>query len=351
MRRARVLAVVPAWLATLMPLSAEPIDILPLPAGAVATDRRVEDPGSTLIAEAPWKDGTVPGISAEGRISIGSWRVPIGGETTLALLTPYRQALAEAGFTMMLDCATDACGGFDFRFAITVLPEPAMHVDLGDFRYLSARRDSPDGPAHVAVLVSRSNESGFVQIVTASPSERPSVAMVPSTTIAPPPPSTAVPSPAEGTSGPADADGATTPAPTVLPATVGVSGASADTVARLLADGHAALDDLAFASGSADLDAGNFPSLAALSDWLGKTPDARITLVGHTDAQGNLAANIALSKRRAESVRARLIQMRSTAASQISAEGAGYLAPRASNLTEEGRHKNRRVEVILTPTR
>jgi outer membrane protein OmpA-like peptidoglycan-associated protein len=38
-------------------------------------------------------------------------------------------------------------------------------------------------------------------------------------------------------------------------------------------------------------------------------------------------------------------------AEQVRAEGVGYLAPRASNLTDEGRKKNRRVEVMLTSTK
>lgn len=323
--------------ATAGEVAAEAID-LPLPLGAAATDRRVEDPGSALVAGAPWKDGAVPGISAEGRISIGAWRLPIGTNSTLALMTPYREALTRAGFTVMLDCATELCGGFDFRYAIPVLTEPAMHVDLGDFRYLSAQRQGPGGSEHVAILVSRSNESGFVQILTATPSAKAPVPTVPSSTIAPPPPS--------GLAAPPEADPLHPSA-----ATANGTAPSATPVAQLEVEGHVPLDDLAFASGSADLLPGDYASLAALADWLGRNPDARITLVGHTDAQGNLSANIALSKRRAESVRARLVTLAGATADRIAAEGAGYLAPRASNLTENGRQKNRRVEVILTPTR
>lgn len=343
MRPERALAAALASIVALTPAAAQQID-LPLPLGAVATDRRVEDPGSALIASAPWQDGGVPGTSAEGRIAIGSWRVPASGNTTLALMTPYREALAAAGFAVLLDCATDLCGGFDFRYAVPVLAEPAMHVDLGDFRYLSARREAAGGPEHVAVLVSRSNDSGFVQILTATPSGQPPVATAPAATVAPPP----APSPLTGADEAENRPGAAPPAASANPAP---AAPDEDPVARLTAEGHAALDDLAFASGSADLAAGNFASLAALARWLARNPDARITLVGHTDAEGSLAANIALSKRRAESVRARLIESHGAASAQISAEGAGYLAPRASNLTEEGRHKNRRVEVIFTPTR
>jgi len=74
-----------------------------------------------------------------------------------------------------------------------------------------------------------------------------------------------------------------------------------------------------------------------------------VVLVGHTDASGALAPNIALSRARAQAVRAALVAL-GAKADQIGAEGAGYLAPRATNLTPEGRAQNRRVEVMLTPT-
>ena len=73
-------------------------------------------------------------------------------------------------------------------------------------------------------------------------------------------------------------------------------------------------------------------------------------LVGHTDAVGGLAANVSLSKRRAESVRAVLISRHGIPAAQVSADGVGPLAPRASNLDAAGQAQNRRVEVFVTST-
>ena len=120
--------------------------------------------------------------------------------------------------------------------------------------------------------------------------------------------------------------------------------------AELELTGSAALDDLVFASGKAALEDGDYGSLAALADWLKAHPDLRVTLVGHTDATGSLDGNIALSKQRAAAVRDWLVSRLAASASQIDAQGAGYLAPRASNQTPEGRQKNRRVEVMLTST-
>ena len=75
-----------------------------------------------------------------------------------------------------------------------------------------------------------------------------------------------------------------------------------------------------------------------------------MVLVGHTDAEGALEGNIALSKRRATAVMERLVSVYGVEAAQVSADGVGFLSPLASNLTADGRAQNRRVEVVLTST-
>ena len=114
--------------------------------------------------------------------------------------------------------------------------------------------------------------------------------------------------------------------------------------------GAVALDDLIFASGKAVLQDQDYASLAALAAWLKANPTQRVTLVGHTDATGSLAANTALSKQRAAAVRDWLIRHYGVAGAQIDAQGAGYLSPRATTQTPEGRALNRRVDVMLTST-
>ena len=84
-----------------------------------------------------------------------------------------------------------------------------------------------------------------------------------------------------------------------------------------------------------------------MAAFLNAQPSVRVALVGHTDSVGSLSGNIALSKRRAQSVRQRLIDAHGIEAARMQAEGMGYLAPVASNLAETGRDQNRRVEVIL----
>jgi len=119
---------------------------------------------------------------------------------------------------------------------------------------------------------------------------------------------------------------------------------------RLEQFGSAVLQDVQFDTGSSQLTAENYETLISLSEYLQANPERTIALVGHTDAEGTLEGNVALSRKRAQAARAWLIA-RGISGTQVEADGVGYLAPIASNLTEEGRTKNRRVEVILTSTR
>jgi OmpA-OmpF porin, OOP family len=72
----------------------------------------------------------------------------------------------------------------------------------------------------------------------------------------------------------------------------------------------------------------------------------RITVVGHTDSTGAADYNMDLSKRRAESVKAYMVEQ-GIDASLITTEGRGLTQPVASNDTTEGRRQNRRVEIIV----
>lgn len=271
--------------------------------------------GSHALPVAAWDGAGVPSITAEGRVTRQAWRLPGPGRTTLQIIAPLREQLRAAGFEIVFECRDTACGGFDFRHAIEVLPAPAMHVDLSRYRVLSAiRATEGDAADFVSLLASRSPSGGFLQIVHV----------------------------ASGTDGRLQASGGPAAAP------VGPGTPLGEALERA---GHAVLDDLAFESGAIALGPGPFASLAALAAYLRQNPDARVVLVGHTDAVGDLDANIGLSRRRAEAVRTRLVETYGVDPARLGAEGTGYLAPRASNLAAEGREANRRVEAVLLTTR
>jgi OOP family OmpA-OmpF porin len=286
------------------------------PPGAERTAQRFEALGSHALPIGPWADGAMLTQRVEGRVEQSAWRVPgAAAQGTLALLAPLRAALLAEGWQLLFECETLSCGGFDFRYSTQVLPEPAMHVDLGDFRFLSARRGQGAGREHLSLLVSRSAGAGtgHVQMIRVGP-----------------------------------AGAAAPPAPAPLAPAVPVD---AGGLAAALEGGSAVLDGVTFASGDAATVQGGDAALVALAAWLAANPDRTIALVGHTDASGSLESNVALSRKRAEAVRARLIADHGADGARITALGAGFMAPRGSNLTEEGRAKNRRVEAIVTSTR
>jgi outer membrane protein OmpA-like peptidoglycan-associated protein len=106
------------------------------------------------------------------------------------------------------------------------------------------------------------------------------------------------------------------------------------------------LKNVQFAYGLATLQLDSFTELDALAEYMQKYPQASIKLSGHTDNMGNKPANIVLSQNRANAVKAYLVGKK-IADSRISFEGFGSSLPIATNDSEEGRTKNRRVEVEI----
>ncbi len=106
------------------------------------------------------------------------------------------------------------------------------------------------------------------------------------------------------------------------------------------------LGDVLFASGQAQLVEGARSSLEEVVDLLQTEPDKKIRVEGHTDSRGDAEANLKLSEQRAQAVVDALISM-GVDKDRISAMGMGEDFPIDSNETEEGRARNRRVDVIL----
>jgi len=292
---------------------------LEFPGPATPTANPVMARASYALPTAPWANGALPVEVIDGMVERAAWQIDAPKLSSLDLMQPLRTQLVAMGFEPIFECETMGCGGFDFRFATEVLPEPRMHVDIGDFRFLSAARTGTDGRDVVGLMVSRSASKGFVQLTRAVADTGPALF-------------------AATNKASAGLD------PFVAP--VVETGA----MSQLLTSGAVVLEGLDFGTGAADLTEGRYPSLAALAEWLQQNPDKTVALVGHTDASGGLDGNIVISKRRAASVRVRLIEVYAIPPTQIEAQGVGYLSPIASNLTEEGRQKNRRVEAILTST-
>ncbi|AKS44702.1 OmpA-OmpF porin, OOP family [Octadecabacter temperatus] len=289
---------------------------LDMPSNATLEREDLAGLDSYAMPTGPWTPEGLPILTGTGEVRKQAWRIEAPGLTTLQLLQPLMDQLSEAGFEELFTCTDDACGGFDFRFATPVLPAPAMHVDLGDYRFVATQRVVDGNTELLSILASRSSSAGFVQVIRVG---------------------AAVSGPVASADAPA-ARAISTPTIT------------GDLAQTLEAVGYFVLSDLAFQTGSAQLGDATFATLDDLAEYLVANPERTVALVGHTDSVGSLDGNIALSKRRAGSVLERLVTSYDIPRRQLEAEGMGYLSPVATNLTEEGREANRRVEVIVTST-
>ncbi|MCJ7932707.1 MAG: OmpA family protein [Chryseobacterium sp.] len=102
-----------------------------------------------------------------------------------------------------------------------------------------------------------------------------------------------------------------------------------------------------FAFDSSNLTSVAQANLDKLADVLANNPDTNINIYGHTDSKGADAYNLKLSQRRADAVKAYL-SGKGIASGRMFTKGEGEAMPVASNDTEEGRAKNRRVEFAIT---
>lgn len=118
---------------------------------------------------------------------------------------------------------------------------------------------------------------------------------------------------------------------------------------------YVSLDEsLLFASGKYDIEKKGKEALNSLGEVLAKNPDVNVLVEGHTDnvpfnGSGILKDNWDLSVKRATSVVKIILDKSKIDAQRLTAAGRADFVPIATNDTKEGRAKNRRTEIILTP--
>ena len=106
------------------------------------------------------------------------------------------------------------------------------------------------------------------------------------------------------------------------------------------------LEPIGFVSGQAVVSSG-VPVLDEIARVMKDAPELTLLVEGHTDNQGDPAANLTLSERRARAIRLKLVQL-GIEGDRIEAEGVGDARPIAPNRTPAGRARNRRVEFVIT---
>ena len=109
--------------------------------------------------------------------------------------------------------------------------------------------------------------------------------------------------------------------------------------------GHVAVYGIHFATAKATIEADSEQTLNEIVKLLETSPDLKLRVEGYTDNVGQAVANQALSEKRAQAVVAWLTS-HGVAATRLAAKGLGQANPVADNSTEDGRAKNRRVELV-----
>jgi outer membrane protein OmpA-like peptidoglycan-associated protein len=220
--------------------------------------------------------------------------------STLEIFRNYQQALTKGGFQTLFACSAAECGG-------EVLNEPTP--DLGywcansnvqcpePMRYIVAKLPRAAGDVYAAVKVR--TEETYLIVVELKPMQ---AGMV----------------------------------------TVNAQ-ALADDITK---SGHVAVYGIYFDTGKSIIKPESKPVVDEIAKLLNLQVTLKLHVVGHTDNVGTLASNMTLSKQRAEAVVNALVNDHRIAAARLIANGVGPLAPVASNAADEGRAKNRRVELV-----
>ena len=258
----------------------------------------------------------------EGRVTRLYYVAP-AGRSVLEVQRNYEQALEKAGATRRDACAAPACGERALR-AVAGADKPRLStgqlegwgaqtlvdqwIDFDSTRWWYGTLNAAGTTLHVAVL-----------------SAKPGIGAV------------------------ADKHAATVVLivePKAMEA--GKVAVDAAALARgLQAEGKIALYGVYFDSGKSELKPESKPQLDEMAKLLQANAAMRVFVIGHTDNQGALDANLALSRARAQAVVDALAKTYKVDAKRLAAAGVANYAPLASNADAAGRARNRRVELVL----
>jgi OmpA-OmpF porin, OOP family len=117
-------------------------------------------------------------------------------------------------------------------------------------------------------------------------------------------------------------------------------------LAALKTTGHAAVGGIYFDTGKSSIKPESDQAIGEVAKLLKSDPALSVYVVGHTDNAGGLESNMKLSQARADAVQEALVRTYGIAPGRLKSFGNGPYAPVASNDAEEGRARNRRVELV-----
>lgn len=257
---------------------------------------------------------------AEGRIANRFyWSAP--GASALDIYRNYLQALQAAGYQIAYACEERKCIQDGTQPLVKAFPETARWKVSDPM--VSSIFDSGRQEGFHLISARKQAGSGFVRVLVATSSAE----------LSPPYQGRVrqlvqVIEPAAAKTGQVTVD----------------AGAIGDALRR---DGKIALYGVLFDTNKAELRPDSDAQLAQMAKALAASPAMKVFIVGHTDNQGDFEANMALSQRRAQAVAEALAKRFGVAGGRMTARGVASLAPVASNMNEDSRARNRRVELVL----
>jgi OmpA-OmpF porin, OOP family len=268
-------------------------------ASSVITGHEAKDFDTARLQVSPFRDGRPSGErKVEGRVTRLAYRSN-PGPSILEVARNFETQLTKAGFETLLACETDACGGIPFVEAVDTLPMPQMWIDGFNYRYYAGRKAEGGRETYATVLVSKSNEDVYAQLVVA------------------------------------------------VVGAIENKMVDAGAMAQGLREkGHIALYGIYFDTDKAVIKPESRATLDEIAKLLRAQPQLNVVIVGHTDSQGSYEHNMDLSRRRAEAVSAELVRSYRIAGTRLRTAGVGFLAPVGPNGTDDGRALNRRVELV-----
>ncbi|PWJ60542.1 OmpA family protein [Dyadobacter jejuensis] len=119
-----------------------------------------------------------------------------------------------------------------------------------------------------------------------------------------------------------------------------------DTRSKLITEGKFSTTGILFDVNSANIKAESYGVLKDIAGVLKENAAVKVKIIGHTDSDGDDANNLALSKKRAESVKEALAADFGIDKARMETDGKGESEPASPNTTSEGKANNRRVEFI-----
>ena len=252
-------------------------------------------------------------VGVEGRVAAYFYVGP-KERTALEVFRNYQTALSQAGFATLYSCEMRACDQ-------ALIREPFVGEVVRSRKWASGRGD-PSGAISrdirfASVRAMRNGAEVYAMVFVAEPNsvwEAPVAVVI-------------VAEPAAMETGK-------------------VTVSSEQLQKGLAVDGRIALYGIYFDTGRAELKPESKVQLDEMARLLTNDRALKVVIVGHTDTQGAVDANLALSQRRAEAVTAALSTGYKVDAARLKARGVASFAPVATNRTEVGRAKNRRVELI-----